>query len=498
MSERLNQHSNLADTALWSPAAQGLAHNFAGEVCIQAIRLTGLVVLTRILLPAEFGIFRILLVICAFASLTNFAGIADALIQREDLRSDHISTGWFVTSLLGLSFGLALYRGAPLISDWMKMPELKGAARLLCLPIVLDSTAGVGNATLRRALRFGALALADVLSEAGGLLVSLLLIAIKKPEMALPGGLAARMTLRASAVWIAAGHPFRGAPSLKAAGEIVRFSTFVLSGQVLLICSSNADYFLVGRMLGKNILGYYSIAWDLLLFIPNRLDRIVVRVAMSLFCRIQDDNERLTDTYCRLLSYCSRIMLPCLGCAAVVAPQLIIGIYGLKWQPVVAPLQFLTLGLASTVLRLGVGTLYYAKNRPDLDIWLHAVRLTLVVAVVLLTVRFGLDAVCIGMSVEEVVITVLCQVFVCALIDLRVSDLLAALRPGLQLAVACALTSLLGVGLTTALHLELWSTLVLIILTTGLVFFAAQLSLAKKLYRTFLSGRLSISANISN
>jgi PST family polysaccharide transporter len=146
---------------------------------------------------------------------------------------------------------------------------------------------------------------------------------MKKSELALPDGLAARMTIRAIAVWLVAEHPFKVTPSLKAAREIVRFSAVVVSGQFLLICSSNADYFLVGRIFGATALGYYSLAWELPRFVPNHLHRIVLRVAMPLFCRIQECDDRLGAAYCAVISYCSRVILPYMGCLSVLAPYLI-------------------------------------------------------------------------------------------------------------------------------------------------------------------------------
>ena len=61
-----------------------------------------------------------------------------------------------------------------------------------------------------------------------------------------------------------------------------------MAGRLLCTVSSNADYLLVGRLLGSSALGFYGMAWDLLRFLPDRLYKVAGRVTVPAFCRMQD------------------------------------------------------------------------------------------------------------------------------------------------------------------------------------------------------------------
>src|SRR5207244_7911880 len=115
--------------------------------------------------PDQFGIFRVLLVVSVFATLTNDAGIPDAVVQRKEITPAHEATAWWLSVLAALGSTIVLYVTAPSIAKAMDMPGLTAGARLLCLPILLDATSVIPSARLRRRLNFTALAAADVLAE---------------------------------------------------------------------------------------------------------------------------------------------------------------------------------------------------------------------------------------------------------------------------------------------------------------------------------------------
>src|SRR3984957_6278884 len=186
--------------SLWQAVARSVRNNVIAEFLVQAVRLGGFGVLARALGPDEFGIFRVLLVVSVFASLSNDAGISDALVQRKELTPAHEATAWWLSMITALGAVLILYVAAPFIAAVMDMPSLTGGTRLLCIPVLLDATAVVPSARLRRVLNFSALAAADVFAEVAFISVALLMVWRRMPVWSLPAGLAARFAAHAIAI----------------------------------------------------------------------------------------------------------------------------------------------------------------------------------------------------------------------------------------------------------------------------------------------------------
>ena len=430
--------------SMWQAVARSVRDNVIAEFVVQAVRLGGFVLLARALSPGQFGVFRVLLVVSMLATLTNNSGLTDALVQRKEITAAHETTAWWLSMLLALGAALILYVTAPLIAAAMDMPGLTGGARLLCLPILLDATTVVPSARLRRRLNFSALAAADVLGEVAFILVAILVLSRAMPAWSLPAGLAARISLRAIVVWIANPHLPRGFPTTQATRDFARFSTAAWGSGIVYIFSSNSDYLLVGRLLGSSALGFYGMAWDLLRFVPDRLHRVAGRVTFPAFCQLQDDHEALARAYLDFFDYIARVVLPIAACAAIAAPEILHTIYGPQWIAAALPMRLLAPGLALCGLRLGIGSVYYSKNRPALDMYLHGVRLTLLVIAVVGLAPWGLFGVSLGMSAVEGVVSVAGQALACALIGLSLRDLATSGIPALRLTVLCALATVAG------------------------------------------------------
>lgn len=436
---------------LWQAFAHSVRDNVIAELAVQALRLGAMVVLARALRPQDFGLFRVLLVVAVMATLFSEAGIPDALIQRKDLTAAHESTAWWISVALAVFTAAILYLGSPLIAALMAMPELTPGLRLLCIPIMLEGSATTANARLRRRLRFGVLGIADVVAEVAFLAVAFWLLRIGRGAWSLPCGLAARFAAHALAVWIADPHVPLHTPRIAALRDLAPFAVTVWSGRLVYVLSSNIDFLLVGRLLGSSALGFYSVAWDLLKFLPDRLYKVAGRVTFPAFCQLQGDDDALARAYENFFGYLARIILPVAACIAIAAPELLGAIYGQKWVGASVAIRLLAPGLALAGLRVAIGSVYYTKARPSFDLQLHGARTVLIVIAVGALSGTGLAGVCIGMSVVEGAISVIGQWMASWLIGLELSDLLKAGWPGLRLGALCCVSMLAGSVIATAL-----------------------------------------------
>ncbi|MGH7905756.1 MAG: oligosaccharide flippase family protein, partial [Candidatus Binataceae bacterium] len=381
-----------------SAFARGVRNNVLAEFGVQALRFGWMIVLARALRPQDFGVFKVLLIVGSLAALTTEAGLPEALVQREELTSDHEATAWWLNFGLALLIAGVLYEIAPVVGRVMAMPELDEGVRLICIPILLEGTAMTSRARLQRRLSFGWLAMADVLAESAFIAVALWLLWINRPELSLAGGLAARYATHAITLWCIDLYVPDTGPSVPAARDLGRFAGTVFGGRGIYAVSSNLDFILVGRLLGSSALGFYSMAWDLLRFVPGRLHRVAGTVSFPAFCRMQDDGEKLRRVYREFFSYLARLVLPIMVCGAIAAPELMRTVYGPQWMPAVTPLRLLAVGLSLAGLRIAIGPIYLAKNRPSFDILLHGGRCGLVAMAVFIAAAGGLFGVSAAMS----------------------------------------------------------------------------------------------------
>jgi PST family polysaccharide transporter len=444
-----------SESTLWQAFARSVRDNVFAEIALQAIRIGGMVVLARALMPNDFGIFRVLLIVMYFALIPIENGIPEALIQRRKLLPEHESTGWCLSVGVSVAMAAIIYLAAPLLARLMLMAGIEPYIRLLCIPLVCQGTAMVSNARLRREMRFGALASAEVFAEMVFLAAALLLLLEGYPRWSLPGALAARIVAYSAALWFTDRRFTAAWPRLWAARDFGRFTTNVWGARAIYVCSANADFLLVGRFLGSDALGFYGMAWDLLRFVPDRLFRVAGRVTFPAFSRVQDDNAQMAHAFSEFTAYIARFVLPIMAMAAIAAPEFIGFVYGEKWMPAVLPIRLLSIGFTLVGLRIGIGSVFYSKDHPSYDMWTHGIRLILIVVTVLPLAMFaGLGGVSADMAVVEGVVSLIGLSFAARLIDTTLAHLLSAALPGLKLAMVCAIAALAGKELALAAGMD--------------------------------------------
>lgn len=430
--------------SLWQAFARAVRDNVFAEIALQVVRIGGMIVLARALMPGDFGIFRILMIVMFFATIPVEGGVTDALIQRKHLLPEHEATGWWMCVTTGALMAAVIYAAAPVVARIMQMPALSPSVRLLCIPLALEGCAMTSSARLKRELRFGAVAMAEVLSEVVFLVVAIVLLWQGYPRWSLPGGYAARLLFYTAALLVADRRFVLQWPKWWAARDLARFTTSVWGARVLYVASENADFILIGRLLGSSALGYYGMAWDLLRFVPDRLHKVAGRVTFPAFARMQDDNEEMAHAFREFTAYLARFVLPVMALAFVAAPEFIAVVYGAKWTPTVVPLRLLSIGFTLVGVRTAIGSVFYSKDHPSFDIYLHGVRLVVLLATVIPLAALGLNAVSAGMTLVEGTVSILGLYLACRLIDLGLGHLFASFVPGVWLALFCLIAAIAG------------------------------------------------------
>jgi lipopolysaccharide exporter len=150
--------------------------------------------------------------------------------------------------------------------------------------------------------------------------------------------------------------------------------------------------------MGPEELGYYSLAWTLIIQPVNRINPILTRVAFPFFAQMQSETERLKRGYLLLLRILSTINSPILLGVSAIAPLLVPLIYGQKWQPAAILVQLLAgVGLFRSMINPS-GVLILAKGRADLGfIWGAGVVVVQVIGVWISVYNYGTIGAAVGL-----------------------------------------------------------------------------------------------------
>jgi O-antigen/teichoic acid export membrane protein len=153
---------------------RGGAATIAGQAGARLIQLLSTMILARILVPEDFGLIAMILVVTGFIKLFQDLGLSMATVQRKDINHGQISTLFWITIVVGLLLAMLVAAMAPGLAWFYGEPKLVWLTVGLSGGFILSGFITQQTALLRRHMRLGTLAVVNVISLLIGDLVGIL------------------------------------------------------------------------------------------------------------------------------------------------------------------------------------------------------------------------------------------------------------------------------------------------------------------------------------
>ncbi len=332
-------------TSLTHRALTGMAWVAWGSGIMALLKVVVLVLLTRLLSPADFGVVSAALIVIVFALTFSQLGLGPALVQRPELRPEHISTAFYASSFFGILAGATIWLVAPLVAQFFRMDGLAPVVRVLAFLFPIMGFSAVAESLLQRELRFRLLANADVVTYGVGYGSGIVLALLGWGMWSLVVAHLVQSVLRAGIVLIAEPPKLEPRPTTTAFYELMGYGMGQSAGRIGVFLANQADNAVVGRFLGAVALGLYSRAYQLMAVPTLLLGDVLDRVLFPTMARVQDDPRRLASGYLQGTAVVALLTLPAGIVAAVLAPELVLVAFGSKWADLIPPFQVLALGM---------------------------------------------------------------------------------------------------------------------------------------------------------
>lgn len=324
-------------SVLWS--SSGTAVQFIANVLI-------MVVLARLLTPAEFGVVGAAGVVIAFSQVLSQSGPGTAIVQRVELTTRHIRVGFTFATLIGLLISVLLWAAAPTIARFFGMSELTAVLRMLLFAFLLRSLGLIAEALLQRDMQFRTLASIQMISYVLGYgLVGIVLAWIGWGVWALVWAQISQTLIETGLFLLTKRHAKRPLLKEETLRELLYMGGGMTAAKLANQLALQGDNLIVGRTLGAEALGLYSRAYRLMALPANLLGDAVETVAFPALSQVQGDLPRLRHAFCRSFTLVALLALPFSIFVVLTAPEIIQVFLGAQWSNAVIPFQILTLGL---------------------------------------------------------------------------------------------------------------------------------------------------------
>lgn len=348
------------------------------------------IILARILIPEDFGVYGMALLAIASLEIFTQTGIKPALIQAKEVDEKTLNTAWTFTIIRNLILFAGLQAFAPLAAWFFESPGLNPILRVLAFYVLLEGFVNIGTVLFHRELAFKKQATLDQLFIFSNFIISVILAYLYQSVWAMVFGRVASSLLLLLASFILSPYRPRLCLDKQAASNLFNFGKHVLTGEILLFAFRQGDDLIVGKMLGESAVGFYIVAYNLASTPHSSITQIVSRVALPIYAKLQNDLPELKKAYCTNLKLTATLAMPlCFGLFILASDSVSI-IYGAKWLPMVPTVQVLCVYGLIRVLGATTSPIFQGLGQPKIISQLFAIKVIVMLALIWpLTMRYG-------------------------------------------------------------------------------------------------------------
>ena len=359
----------------------------------QAISFLVFALLARLLAPETFGLIALAGVFLAFIEVFLDQGFSTAIIQRQKLEPEHLDTAFWTNLAIGILMTGASISAADLIADFYRQPELAPIIRWLSISFVLRALSAVQEAIFTRNLDFKTLAIRSLIAVIAGGIVGVSMAFMGFGVWSLVGQRLSSSIVQITVLWWASDWRPKFRFSEKHFLELFSFGISVIGINLLEFFNRRSDDFLIGYFLGTVALGYYSIAYRVLLVMIQLLNSVTSRVALPSFSELQQEPKKMRNAFYKVTQLTSLISFPAFMGVAVLSPEIVKCLFGEQWLASVPVMQILAfVGLLHSVYYFH-STVIISMGKPLWKLKLNFISSVINILVFTLVVHWGIVAV---------------------------------------------------------------------------------------------------------
>ena len=310
----------------------------------QGVQFVVTIVLARLLAPEDFGVIALLAFFASLSIAFAQSGLTAGLVQRQDTSREEESAVFWWNLAVALVFSAAMVAAGPALAAFYEIPILAPLMWVAAFQVVLSALGAVHTALMTRNLEFDRLTKVGVFSSVAAGAAGVGIAVMGGGIWALAAQMAAAAAVNTAGLWLAS--PWRPALhwQFRSIRRILDFGTWVGIGYLLEVLYTQGSALLIGKLYGVRDLGFYNRAMSTQLLPSSIMAQIVGRIALPLFAPRADDRDALKRGLKMAIGLAMMLNLPLMAGLALLAPEVVVVLFGAKWLPAAPILTILAIG----------------------------------------------------------------------------------------------------------------------------------------------------------
>ncbi|WP_458628875.1 MOP flippase family protein [Winogradskyella sp. PC D3.3] len=381
-------------------AIAGVKWTTLSTIVIAITSIVKLSVLTRYLDKEDFGLMALVTVVLGFMSLFMDMGITTSILHVQNIKKKEYASLYWLNFLFSIVLFLLIALSAPIIANFYNEPELVPLLQLMGVSLLISAFGRQFKTIEQKELNFKFISGLDIASAIVSLIVAIVLAVKGFGVYTLVYSALTQFAL-SNLVLLLSGVKKHGLLfhfNFSETKRFLRIGMYQVGGQIVNYFNRDLDTLLVGKLLGAEILGGYSLAKQLVFRPASLISPILTKVAAPSLALFQNDKVALKRNYLKLLNIVSSLNLAAYLMLALFAPIIVALLYGDAFVYIVPIVQILSVYMYLRSIGNPVGSLVIATGRTELEFYWNIFSLVFMPIFIFAGSFYGVEGVAYGLA----------------------------------------------------------------------------------------------------
>jgi len=368
---------------------------------VQIIQLTTQIILTRYLLPRDFGLITIVLVFINISQVFINGGLNKSLIQKKEINQDDISSAFLISTFFSVIFVTILFLISKPISDFYKLNELDKIIKVLSLSLLFMPYTSVQVALLQREMKFRKLFIAVLITSllSGFTGIYFAIIGYGVWSIVIQQFSASFLLLVILLILEKLNLNFIF--STKSIKEIFGFGFKIFLSNLFLELYRDLRSLVIGRVFTGDQLGFFNRGQIYPKVLGSTIDSTLQNVMFPVYSKNQGNIKNLKYMVRQTMMISAFFVFPLMTGFAILAKNFVNIFLTPVWMPIVPILQIYSIVYAFIPIQTANKEAILAIGRSDVFFKISLIKRVVGIIILIITIPFGIYAIALGSIVSS-------------------------------------------------------------------------------------------------
>ena len=367
---------------------------FINTALQKIITLGSLFILARLLLPRDFGLIAIMLIVPPILDILTSVDFENALIYRKADPYPYLNGIWTINVVRSFFIFIIVFLTGPAIAKFFHVDGEATLIRMGGLLILFSGLNNVGQFFFFKNIDFKKVFIRDISGQTAYFLVAVTLAIYTRSFWALFLGQAAMYFTSMVVTYFL--HDYRPRLTLKFKHfkELLPYVKWTYGQGILSQIMSTIENTVIGRFIGATEVGLYSKANGLASAPISPFLSIINKVGFPVYSEIQEFSYKVKEGFMRSLDVLFFVTVPFLFLVLTSADRLVLITLGKNWVGIGSLFKILTVAATLHIISALAATVFNALGHPKFQFAITVLNFILLIPLLLaFAPRYGVESV---------------------------------------------------------------------------------------------------------